>query len=245
MPIADTDLLLYCAADHPDDDSDSTGGAIDITMRPEFTQFAAPAVVALISDGTDTRVATLVFRDATGAIDTEDVTLTSAVEVVSVATVERLLSITMDGPDAARTVTVKEGSGGTTRGTIPPDEVGFTACFIASASAVGAVTRHEKIFWLNNHGSLTLNSAEVTLTGDPSSRIKMGLCVAKNDSTSIANRLATPAGVSFVDDNVAQGVPTGAMAAGDRIGVWIKQELQAADSPFKSTFTTKLAGVSA
>lgn len=245
MAIVASDLILYTSLNHPVNDSGTSGGGIDVTRRPEFTQFTTSAVVALVSDGADTRSVDVVYRDATGALVTETLALTGAVEVTTVGTAERLLAVTIATSSGSRTVSVKQGSGGTVRATIPPNEVGVTACFISSASEAGTVDRHEKLFWRNAHGSLTLNSAEITLTADPSARIKMGLAASKNDTSSIANRKATPGGVSFVDDNVAVAVPTGAMASGDRIGMWIQQGLLASDAPFKSTFTTRCTGISA
>jgi hypothetical protein len=50
--------------------------------------------------------------------------------------------------------------------------------------------------------------------------------------------------VSFVDDNIDITVPTGALAAGEGIGVSIKEGLLAGDAPIKSSFTIRLSGAS-
>lgn len=95
--------------DHADD-ADGTQG--------NMTAFTATALVGLISDGTDTRVATIIGESGAGARQTEDVTLTSAVEVLSVNTYAKVYSVSLASLSASRTVTVRQGAGGTARGSI-------------------------------------------------------------------------------------------------------------------------------
>lgn len=243
MPITASDLVLYLSDEVPLDDVTLTGGAINPLMRADMGQFASPARVALVSDGADARVATIGYRDATGAYATENVNLNGVSEVLSAATVERILFVKVDST-SARTVLVKEGSGGTTRATLYPQELGTSALFISSASESGAVNRHEKVHFRNKHGSLTLGSATIMLTADPASRIKVGVTASKGDSATIANRKATPGGITFVDDNVSINVPTGVLATLESIGTWVQQGLLSNDSPIKSSFTLRLTGTS-
>lgn len=109
------------------DDDEPTGG--------NLVSFSAPAKVALISDAADTRSV-----DVYGLVGTtptvETVVLNGAAEVLSSATftdVNALLT-TVSG---SRTVTVKEGASGTTRGTIG---IGTVNCFrwmTAASKSVG------------------------------------------------------------------------------------------------------------
>ena len=149
MSIIAAELIAFSVASIPIDDASTSGGAIDATRRPVFTQFTSNAVVALISDGTDVRVVTLTGRDATGAVVTENVTLTNAVEVLGLLTFERLQSVNVASSSGTRTITVKQGSGGSTVTTIPINEVGFHMMFQNAASAVATQTRYEKMFWKN------------------------------------------------------------------------------------------------
>lgn len=89
-----------------------------------MTAFAADALAALISDGTDTRTVTIFGMDDSGTPvpTTENVVLTSGSEVLSSTTWSAIWAIFTDNTDGSRTVTVKEGSGGTTRGTIGIDQ---------------------------------------------------------------------------------------------------------------------------
>lgn len=98
------------------------GSSADDDGSSALTAFGANAVVALVSDGTDTRNVTLVGEDASGARQTETVALTSAVEVLSSGTYSKLYLAYVSSTSATRTVTIKQGSGGTTRGTIAPNK---------------------------------------------------------------------------------------------------------------------------
>jgi hypothetical protein len=244
MSILTTDLIAYGCASRPTDDVSTTGGAIDATTRPVFTQFGANAKLSLTSDGTDTRNVTITGRDAGGAYITETVALTNAVEVLSANTYERILSVIAASSSGTRTVTCKQGSGGSVIATIPVNEVGFYAMFINAASDPSVIkTRYEKLFWKNTNGSLTLTSSQVTLTADPSAVTQMGIAGSLNDSATVANRLAAPGGITFVGTGVAQNVPNSQnLTSGAGIGVWIKQTLAAANAALRSTFTTQLSG---
>lgn len=243
MSIVATDLIAYSVASIPTDDVSTTGGAIDITRRPVFTQFTSNAVVALISDGTDVRVATIVGRDATGAVVTENVTLTNAVEVLSVNTYERIQSINLASSSGTRTVTVKQGSGGTTVTTIPINEVGFHMMFQNAASAVATQTRYEKMFWKNTNATLTLTSSTMTLTVDASTKINIGIETSLGGTDTVTNRLTAPSGPTYVGVGTAQALPSsGNLAAGSTIAVWVRQSLASNDVAQKNSFTTQLAG---
>jgi hypothetical protein len=99
------------------DDDESTGG--------NLVAWSAGAKVALVSDAADTRSV-----DVYGLVGTtptkETMTLNGAAEVLSTATFAAVFALhtTVSG---SRTVTVKQGTGGTTRGTIG---IGATNCFL-------------------------------------------------------------------------------------------------------------------
>lgn len=94
------------------DDTDSAQG--------NMTAFGATALVALISDGADVRVATIYGLSGAGVPQTETVTLTGAVEVLSALTYSKVYAVSLSATSVSRTVLVKQGTGGTTRGTIAP-----------------------------------------------------------------------------------------------------------------------------
>lgn len=242
MSILATELIAYGSASRPTDDTSTTGGAIDAKARPVFTQFTANAKLALIStSASDTGNVTIVGRDAGGAVVSETIALTGTTEKLSTNTYERIQSVTT-AADMVGTLSLKQGTGGTVIATIPVGERNVHALFLNSSSGASIATRYEKIFWYNKNATLTLNTAAVMLTADPSAKIKIGLATAKGDSVTVANRTTAPGSVTFVDDSVSQSIPGGTLEAVTGIGVWIQQTLAANDAPLKSTFTTQLSG---
>ncbi len=242
MPIASSDLKLYGCANMPDDDTSTWGGAIATTKKPVFTPFSAAARPEADSDNAgDTMNLTIEGRNAAGSVISEQNALNGTTAVLWTATYERILLATLASA-ATGTVTVAEGTGGTVRLTFEPGITQIMAMFRKAASSASAETRYEKVFFKNEHGTLTLTAAQVRLTADPASKIEIGVHTAKGDSATITNRKTAPAGITFVDDNVAQNVPTNELAAGEDIGVWIKQSLDADNAPVHSTFTVQISG---
>ncbi|MGH9886144.1 MAG: hypothetical protein ACREBE_11480 [bacterium] len=241
MPIATTDLVFFSVASVPVDDTSTSGGAIDTASRVALTQFGANAVLALVSDGADARNVTIIGRLASGVVDTEVVALNATTEVLSTKTWERIHSIVLASSSGTRTVTAKQGSGGSTVATIVPNETTRHIQFQRSTSEASQAKRYEAQFGKNIHGSLSLLNAQMKLTADPQSKIQIGVAAAVNGSTSVTNRKTSP-GVTLVDDNIAQNVPGTNLAAGDAIKVWIEQTLGANDAAQKSTFTLELSG---
>jgi hypothetical protein len=246
MAIATTDLILYGAAVRPVDDVvTGVGGAITLQHRPEFVQMVANGTVEVLSSaaGDTTQVATLIGRNAAGALVTDTKTLTGTTPIAFTGTFERVLRVTLSGT-AVGTVTVRR-VGNETLGTIPIGELGFYAMFHDSASAAGIVIRAEKMFFRNSHATLTLNAADVTLTVDPDSRIRIGLDLAINGTlASTGNRTVMPVGITFSDDSAVLTVPGGVLPALAGIGVWVEQNLPASDPAHRSSYTTRLRGTS-
>ena len=242
MSILSSELIFFDSANVPSDDVSTSGGAIDATSRPELTQWAANNIAQVLSDGADTRTVTVTGRLTTGVVDTEVLTLNGTTPVSGAKTWERIQKIVLSATDASRTVSIKEAAGGTVRATIGPNEKTRHISFQNSASDPSVLKdRVEKVFGKNTNASLTLTSAIVTLTADPSANIKIALATSVGDSTSVANRL-TSTGLTFSDDNVDLSVPGGNLAAGSAIGVWVQQELAAGAAATKSTYTLRLQG---
>src|SRR4051812_23034676 len=146
MSIVASELIFWSVASVPTDDVSTSGGAIDTTARVALTQFSANAVLAVISDGADVRNVTIVGRLASGVVDTETIALNGAVEVLSTKTWERIHSITLSATSGTRTVTAKQGSGGSTVATIVPNETKRHISFQQSTSEAAQAKRYEKQF---------------------------------------------------------------------------------------------------
>lgn len=244
MPIVAADLIVLGSASRPEDDTSTVGGASDVDHRPVFTAMAANDTLEILSDnaGDTTQQLTITGRAATGEQQSDTKTLSGTTPVAVTGTFERMLKVVMDS-DAVGTVTVRRATGAITIGTIPVGERGFYRMYIDSTSEASQAIRYEKLFWKNTHATLSLTASTVELTADPASRIRMGIAATIDDSVTATNRKTAPGGITFVDDSVAQSVPSGgALAAGEAVGVWIEQDLPADDPVHKTSFTTQLAG---
>lgn len=245
MPIVPGDLVAYNAVNRPEDDVATGGGARDVDVQPGFTQLAATDDLEVLSGSAadTTQTVTVDGRDAAGAFVTAtgDLAGTSPIVLSPATQFERVLSILLDGT-AVGIVTVRRESAAGDVYAIPIGQLGASAMFIKSASEVGAITRYDKMFWENEHATLTLNAAQVQITADPANRIRQGISVTKDDTATISDRTQTPAGITFVADSTQQSVDGTTLEALTAIGVWIEQALLAADSPILDTFTSELAG---
>lgn len=244
MPITASDLKGYLSANMPENDTATSGGAISTTGKFEITDLAADdALEALSTSAADTMALTLVGRKPTGEIASETKALagTTVVSFTGLGVIKDFLKAQLASA-AAGTITIRRASAGPTVCTLEPGLTKAIRLFYDSTSEATQAVRYEKIFLRNTHATLTLTSATVTLTSDPAGRYKIGLAPTVDDSASVANRKTAPTGVTFVDDNVAQTVPGGQLAAGQAIGVWVQQDLPANDPAHDSTITVQLAG---
>lgn len=114
------------------------GTASDDDGSNILTTFSGAAKVALISDGADTRNVTVV-GEVGGVRTVETVALNGAVEVLTTATfdADSVYLVYPASADASRTVTIKQGTGGTTRGTIGPNKLS-AICYKAPTTSVAA-----------------------------------------------------------------------------------------------------------
>lgn len=244
MPQA-TDIKTYAAVSRPEDDTSLTGGAIDTGALVEFTALAANDTLEALSDNAaDTMNLTIHGRDAGGARVSEVRALAGVTPVAfSTNTLERFLKAVLASAPAG-TITIRRSGAGATVATLLPGKTSVHRLFIDSASEAGATTRFEKLFFKNEHATETLNSAEIELTADPSSSVRIGVATAKDDSATITNRKAAPAGITFVDDGVKQSVPGGTLAAAEAVGVWAEFSRAGGAAGLKTSFSVTASGTS-
>jgi hypothetical protein len=237
MPIVSSDLVLYASANVPDNDTDTSGGAIDTLQRFDFSPLTATDFVELISSGADTRTATIEGRDAAGTFISEVVTLNGTTVVTSTNEYERILRVELSNPGTGQSVTVRKATGDVLIRTILGGEQGFMA-FFRRCTAPGDY--YIKGFWRNSTVSgQSILDAVAKEFADPENRITFVLASAINDTGSVVNRLTDP-GLTF--NNSDKSVPGGTLAPGDKIGIWFKLSLQAGDPDFHSTYTPELGG---
>lgn len=255
MAVTSADLVAYRAATRPKTDATANvGGAIDNLRYHDFTQLQANDTLYVKStSASDTQNVTVAVRDTAGVIQqvTVGVNGTTGADLSGLGTVERVLDVELASA-AIGTITIGRGSlavPGVAVRTIPPGKRGFGVLFYDSVSTTSERKVTEKVFWKNEHGSLALTNAKVRIVtgGDPAGVMKMAIEDAKGDSSTLGTRLAdnTALGLSFVDDNVQQAVPSDQLGAGENIGVWLEMTLAANNAPIRNTVTLELAGASA
>jgi len=243
MPVLPADLKKYGALSRPEDDVSVSGGGIDAACVLDVTQMAATDQLRAVSDNAaDAMNLTITGRDAAGIIVSETLALNGTTPVVFATTFERFLKAVLSAAPAGN-VTVERNTNPFDNVVILP--IGKTTAsilFIDSTSEAAITTRFEKEFWRNEHVSLALTNADITLTADPSASVRIGVEAAKNGVSSVANRKTIPSGVTFVDDSIAQAVPSGNLGASEGIGVWIEMTRGADAAAIKTSYTTQLAG---
>lgn len=99
---------------------------------------------------------------------------------------------------------------------------------------------YEKIFAKNAHGSSALFNAVVKELTTVGGRLTFGVAASVNDTGTASNRITAPAAITFNTSNKA--VPGTDLAAGSRIGVWLKLSLVEATPSSKDTISMSLAG---
>lgn len=97
------------------DDDDNTQG--------NMTAWTANAVVAMVSTASDTRTATVYGLNASGDPVTESFALTGTTEKLSTNTYSKVWSVQLSAVHGSNIVTVKQGAGGTTRGTLGANQI--------------------------------------------------------------------------------------------------------------------------
>jgi hypothetical protein len=240
MPAA-SDLVLYNSANMPDTDSGTAGGAIDALRRPDFTQLAANDDIEALSSnaGDTTQTLTIEGRDSQGRVVSETKTLngTTAVIFSTISVIERVLKAELSATTTG-SITVRRSVAGATLRVIPAGERGFWMCFRKTASDPSVQKNfYAKLFWKNTHGSQAALSATVIQNADPDGIITHVLAAAVDDSVTTTNRVTAPSG-TFDDTN--KTIPGTDLASGSAIGVWLRQQLPAADAPHRTTYTSEI-----
>lgn len=249
MSVSASDLVAYGSANMPEDNVSTSGGAIDATTKVIFTDIAATDQVTVISDnaGDTTQTVTVYGRNAGGAIVSEGLSLNGTSRVTGAVAFERILKIVVSASHSGTITVTRDNSATFTE--IATLETGVLTArrmfYDAAADASGGSSRdfYEKLFIKNNNGTTTLNSVQIAEQADPSGFITFDLEDAINDTNSVSDRLNdAPTGMLGTFTGATKSVPGGVLAAGDRIGVWLKLTLAAGTAAAKSTYTLRTTG---
>lgn len=243
MSIVAADLQARGCVNSPEDDVVTAGGAISITTELRIVSDLDPTADLQVNStvaGDTSQTLNARCRNAAGVLGSysTDLAGTTLMTLAPVGS-RRLESMTLTAV-AVGTVTIRE-TAGPSQGIITNGSLYLRShrLFINSASAVsGTVVRYDKTFWRNGHATLAALAPVYRLTADPTAIIRQGIHTSVGDTVTITNRLTTPGGITFVDDNVDQ--VGGQLTAGSSQGVWWEQTATAGSGPFLSNFTTQI-----
>lgn len=269
MPVVDTDIIIYGAANMVEDDTSTVGGAIDKTVKILDTDLAADDTFDVVSDDagdTGTHTVRITGRLPNGVIATEDYSLTGTSLQSGSTTFERILKVVVTvGGSHDGIITVTENSGGLTVATLEgtTDAPGGTAIlenrrpFLnteAEASGGSDVTYYEKVFIANTNLTLALTNAKVEMTDDGSGdNVDFDLENARNDTGTEPNRLTEPDAADVQGapdwDDTQKDVPGGDLedrgtGTADHIGVWMRLLLPDGEPPANTSVTFNVVGSS-
>ena len=248
MAVSSSDLVIYVAANMPEDNTSTAGGAIDSGVRATFDDPTSAAQLKVYSSSaSDTgRTMSLTGRNAGGSIISETISLNGTTEVTSSNTYERVL---VGGIDAAAVGIVSlSGNGINKIADIPVGETGFRRPFYDTTAEIGSAnTFYEKIFVRNNNsGGSTLNNASVIeVSSGLYAKIAFALEDSKQSSQTISNREAVPTGVTGGFAAGPSGMVGDELAAGDYQGMWLKLSLGAGDAATNSFYEVQVSGTTA
>jgi hypothetical protein len=248
MPIVASDIVAYGSASMPDDDTPTgIGGAIDTAIRVVFTDIAATDQIEFLSSsaGDTTQTLTIYGRNAAGELVSEGNTLTGVTVVTTTLAFERVLKITLSAT-AAGTITVRDQDTDTTIASIEPGVTEIRRPFYdAAADATGGSTRnyYDKVFFKNDHGSLTLTSAVIKEQADPQTVVDFDLesTLDGSDTNGAGNRQTHTGGYTFdsTDKNVANSQN---LTAGSAQGCWLRLQLTAGLGAQNTSVTMRVSG---
>jgi hypothetical protein len=234
----------------PDDDTPlDIGGAIDETIRMVFVDIVATDEIEILSDqaGDTTQTITVFGRNAAGELVSDVATLNGvAVVLITGTAFERVLKI-IKSASTAGNVTVRDQDTDTTIATLEPAVLEIRRPFYdAAADASGGAQReyHDKIFFKNNHGTLTLTSAQVLEQADPQTVVAFDLESTLDGTDTNGggnNRQVAPGGYTF--DSSAKNVANSQnLTAGAAQGCWLELTLTAGLGAQNTTVTMRVSG---
>lgn len=246
MPITSSELVFLGAANNPEDESSLIGGAIDTAIKIAFTDIGATdSVEAVSSSAADIMNITVHGRNAAGerVSETKALTGTTAITFTTMGAIERFLKAVLASA-AAGTITIRRATGDTTIATLEPGITQARRFFIDAFSDPSATkTYHEKFFIKNTDPALTLTTAVVSESADPSGLMTFAVEDAVNDNGTATNRLTAPTGITGDGfSGTAKAVPGNALASGAAIGVWARLSLASGNAPVESTWTPQITG---
>lgn len=97
--------------------------------------------------------------------------------------------------------------------------------------------QYRKVFFRNESATSDLGSAKIWIAADPQSHLQIELEATKGGNDTSTDRTTAPGGYTFYDatsEETALTVPGDTLGNSENIGVWLKLEIPAAQSPLNN-----------
>lgn len=250
MAVSNSDIIVYASLNCPENDTDTSGGAIDTTTKIIYADISTTDALTVISSnsGDTTQTVTVTGRNAAGTITTEDFNLNGTTRVTGATDFERILKVEVDAAHAG-TITISRDNSPTYTA-IGTMETGILALrrlfYDAQSDASGGSTKvfYEKIFIKNTNGTNSVTNAKVIELSDPSTFTKFDIETYKGDSNSVADRLTAPTSNLSTFAHTVKSIAGTVLAPAEYIGVWLEMTLIAGETPAKNVYQLQLTGSS-
>ena len=244
MSIGSHELVIYTAANMPENNINIVGSGINSGVRASFDDLSSQAPVVVYSSSSSDTSQSLILtgRSAAGIIISDTIPLSGSTHVTSPKIYERVLKAHLS-EDCAGIVTVS-GNEINKIANIPIGERGFHRPFYdVVAKASTNQTFYEKLFVQNINPTLTLEEAKIVEVNDGLySKIDFAIEDSKKSEQFIVNRAAIPTGVSGGFGNGPSGIIGNQLTAGDYQGIWLKLSLSAGEASINSFYEVQISG---
>ncbi len=256
MAVSADDIVCYLSAGKPENDTASSGGAIDADtqlLERDHADIggAGDTIEALSSEAGDTtQKLTVEGYDDEEAWASEEIALTGTTPVATTTTFKYVAKVRLDA-DCTGNVTVRqETTPANVIHLIPAGERGAQRLFLgAQANSAGGATKYlyEKIFVKNCHATDKMELAKDWLDQDEESELTMDCELSEGvtvtDGTqATTNRVTEPTGGYSWGQHASEGEAhakgdseDGDLTAGEAQGIWVRLTLAAGRSSTLAT----------
>lgn len=248
MSILATDIKVFGSATMPEDDTTTNiGGAISTSKKVEFTDISPSGAVEMKSDSLSdtTQTLTITGRNPAGEIVSEVKTLNGTTWVQFTTTFERILKMVLNSIGIGN-VSIREITSGEVLATMESGILQIRRPFYnAVAPSTGTLNFYEKVFFKNNHSTLTLTEAKISEASDPSAKVAFALETSLDGTdTNGADNVRTVAPEGYTFNSAEKAVANNGNHSADKgQGVWIKLTLASTDAATKTTYTLRETGI--
>lgn len=237
--VSASDLVFYAAASKPLNDSDAGGGAIDLKTKILTAIEFDDSVSVVSSSVLDAQRLTITGRARNGLPIQRSIALDGTTVVRDRFYFDIVTDVRLNS-DAVGTVTIKQFNSDTTFVSIAAGKRGWTSPF-ANAYPLerNNFERYDKVFLKNEHASVDLVLPAIKVSSE--FEMELGISAAVSDTLSIADRITSPADITFSDADSYNSFAT--LAHGAHRGFWLKQILGGKTRPEDSSIVLTVVSI--